>query len=188
MRALCTVVACRTLGDETTYNKFLARQCAQGDTSALQLMQGVDFINQIHTDMNSIIQNLQLGGHERVAHVMRALRDVSICNFGRVDMCAVCSLTGRCGSSFVVLHTAEYGMLIDIKYKKLLHCIWVMWHIVNIETSRVEQSKVFNSSISISSCVHEFLHDSAITDEEIMCYYSAYTLIQTTFNNLLSAS
>ena len=185
LRAACTVVACRCIGDEVVYNKFLLRQCTIGERASIELLNGVKFVEHLQTSLKNVVGRLESTGNERVAQVMRILRDTPSFDFGRVNICSVCSLTGRMSDSFVVLRTSDYGILIDTKYAKLLHCIWVLWHIIDIETARVEQYDDVYLNMSIRAGIDAYLSQSGVTDDELDCYYVAYECVFKALENVL---
>ena len=188
MRAACIVIACRTIGDEAMYNKFIARQCLIKDQESIQLSNGIAFVDNIFKYLENIIQSLEFIGHQRTARVIRIMRESPTCEFGVVDMCSVCSLTGRMCASFIVLRTSECGILVDRQYKKLIHCIWVLWHIIDIETARVEEFNTTDFTSSLRTSIDTFLNKHAATDEELDCYYSAYVYVDGVMRELLDAS
>lgn len=188
VRAACTVVACRVIGDENVYNKFLARQTANNDDMVTALSNGIDFVNGLKQVMNDTVRHLEFVGNERVAQVLRILRDSASCDFGLVNICSICSLTGRMAHGFVVLRTMDYGILVDAKHAKLLHCIWVMWHIIDIETARVEQDSDGYANMSLRSGIDSFLSRSSVKDEELDCYYMAYVYAFTALCEVVESS
>ena len=187
VRAACTVVACRVIGDENVYNKFLARQTANNDDVVTELSNGINFVNRLSDVLNDTVRRLEFVGNERVAQVMRILRDTGSCDFGFVNICSVCSLTGRMAHGFVVLRTIDYGILVDVKHVKLLHCIWVMWHVVDIETARVEQNSDVYANMSLCSGIDAYLSQSNVSDEELECYYMSYVYTFKTLSEVLNS-
>ena len=89
---------------------------------------------------------------------------------------------------FVVLRTMDYGILVDAKHAKLLHCIWVMWHIIDIETARVEQNSHVYANMSLRSGIDAFLSRSSVSDEELECYYMAYVYAFTALCEVVNSS
>lgn len=187
LRAACTVIACRTIGEEVVYNKFLAKQCVGKDNESIKLFNGISFLSKICEDLHAIVQSLELTGLNRVAQVFQIMRETPTCDFGVVDIVSVCALTGRMGTSFVVLRTPECGILVDIQYRKLIHCIWVLWHINDIEVARVEHCVEHYAGLSIRAGIDEFLQKYSVTEDELSCYYSAYSYVRDITHSILGA-
>ena len=74
-------------------------------------------------------------------------------------------------------------MLVQRRYRKFLHCLWMLWHMADIETSRAEMFTQCDSvSGSIKSMIQRFIaSEHFITEEQARLYYEAYVYVESVF-------
>ena len=183
VRRLCTVCACRVLGDDVTYTKFLQRQSVNGNAEAAILLSGVVMADKIKARLIEIETAFATQGHSRVAYVLDSVRNSSTPKTSRCNIWSVCSLTGKVGQDFLVLHGRDVHMLVHSRHRKFLHCYWMLTHMTEMEMSRVElfaQCDVVTSSIK--SMIQRFLSsDQFVTEEQASLYYEAYVYVDAVF-------
>ena len=180
MRAFGVVTACRVIGDENTFTKFMTRQCSLGNSETLQLQQGVSMVQHMHGELEEAQQVLRVVGLHRVASVMQEVRTAPLA-LGQCDIFGVCALSGRVGSRFVIVRGANAHVLVDARYTHFLQSLWMLWHVAEIETARVEAYvDDWGGAGSIRSHIQNFLDRAAISDDEVALYHAAYTYVRAT--------
>ena len=185
VRAFCIVTACRVIGDETTFTKFMTRQCVMGNSATQALQEGVRAVERIHAQLEDAQRLLRVLGTPRVASVMQEVRTAAF-EFGRCDVFGVCALSGRVGSSFVIVRGGNAHLLVDARYAPFLYSLWMLWHVSEIETARVETfMRDRTSSGSIRSHIQSFIDTAVVGDDEAGLYLGAYEFVRATLLPLM---
>lgn len=182
IKKLCRVVACRVIGDESTYNRFLSRQCLNGNEGALSLSESIRMIENIHRDLHAAVVYFNNNGQSRLCRIIREMQTAPSMDFGKCNIWSVCALSGKVGSDFIILRGHEVHMLVDAKYTGFLQCVWILWHITDIETTRLERYMGdMQTSVSIKAVIDQFIHsDAYVSDEETALYFAAYEHVRST--------
>lgn len=189
IRHVGVVVACRNIGEETTYNKFLARQCACGNEEAQALQGAVHMIEELHAELRDVMSLFEQRRHAGISRVMEAVHQSATCTLGTCNIWAVCSLSGKVGNSFVIVRGPELHMLVDARYRSFLHCLWMLWHVTTIEAARVDAYLHDKSSGgSIKSHIQQFIEsDAFVSGAETKLYYDAYAYVKNVLECSLAA-
>jgi hypothetical protein len=188
MRAFGTVTACRVIGDENTFVKFMARQCFIGNNESQQLQDGVSALQRVHDALAETERMLDVGGLSRISSVMREMRTAPFA-LGRCDILGVCALSGRVSSDFVIVRGTNAHMLVDARYAPFLQSLWMLWHAADVETARVEAYlDEQGAGGSIRGHIQSFLENAAMTEDEAGVYFEAYEHVRATLLPVVQAA
>ena len=63
IRLFVTSIACKSIGDESAYTKFLNRKIHQGDPQALAMQGAINMVHEIQNELNEIKAFLEAHNH-----------------------------------------------------------------------------------------------------------------------------
>jgi len=179
MRDVCFVAACRVIGDESLYNKYLSRQCASRNPDAVRLAESLQAIEQVQAEMQEALQMLQAFGQVRVVEVLENVLHAPVLLCGRSNIWAVCALTGRPGNDFVVVHGQQMQMLVDARLEGFLRCWWMLGHILDIESARAEAfCAQEDSADTIKHAIEAFVSTASVSEAETDAYHAAHEYVR----------
>jgi hypothetical protein len=179
LRDVCFVAACRVIGDEGLYNRYLSRQCACNNPDAVRLTGSLQVVEQVKAGMQEALQMLRAFRQARVVEVLENVLHAPVLLCGRSNIWAVCALTGRPGNDFVVVHGQHLQMLVDARLEGFVRCWWMLGHILDIETARVDAFCARGESAdTIKHAIEAFVETAGVSEAETDAYHAAHEYVR----------
>ena len=164
---LLECIACCQIGEESYFRRHIHKQATNKNKQAMMLVSAQDKWQQLRNQIQHDLQILKSFGHETI----KAVCDVVICmdsyQLQTSKFWTICAITGAmCYECIhVELKTSPpLTVSIDSRFQDLLQCIWILFHIEKIQSSRIAEFESAESNDekredkqSISDKVSHFL-------------------------------
>jgi len=173
------VLACRYIGDESTYNKFIAKQVSVRNDDATHKQMSVAYMQSLKDRIACCIESFSNSGHSRIAEFCLSVMSLEQPVFPRIERWSICSLTGvNSNESLQVGAAGDIGS-VDIRHEPFVRGLWMCSHVHEIEYMRINNFlSTQDSQKSITLNVSEYIASSHFpSDAHMQIYFDTFSMV-----------
>ena len=173
------VLACRYIGDESSYNKFIVKQASVNNDDATHKQMSVAYMQSLKDRIASCIDYFSNSGHSRIADFCLSVMNLEQPVFPKIERWSICSLTGVNSNQSLQLGAAGDLGNVDIRHEPFVRGLWICSHVNDIEHMRISNFMSTQDSLkSITLNISEYLDSSHFPSETHMqIYFDAFSMV-----------
>jgi hypothetical protein len=178
------VVACKVIGDDITYSKFLTKQINSKDHDAMSLHNSLKQFAALKNCIGKLSEALRLCGFLRIAGIINFVTSSVVITHKSGNFWSICALTGKSSNKTSIWKASNEQVIVDIRYEPFLVAIWMLFHIEDIEASETLHYLHTNyasvSQLTMRDSIQQYLTSVRATNDQEDLYWRAFQVIVTT--------
>lgn len=170
------VVACRVIGDDIAYNKYLNKQMHNRDNTVRVLQDHLARFSLIKQHILKLADAFYLSGFARVTDVIKFVVASPTVTHERGSFWSICAMTGKTSNKVSIWKFQDERLAIDVKYEAFLIALWTIFNVEDIEitkaSSYLQQNKTLTAQNTMRETIEEYL-DTTDTLASASLYWQA---------------
>jgi len=172
-------LACRYIGDESSYNNFIAIQASVCNDDATKKQMSVAYMQSLKDRIANCIEYISNSGHLRIADLCLSVMSLEQPFFPKIERWSICSLAGVNSNESLQLGAAGHLGYVDIRHELFVRRMWMCLHVQEIEHMRISNFLCTQDSLkSITVNVSEYIDSSHFpSDAHMQIYFEAFSMV-----------
>lgn len=156
-------ITCCSIGEESYFRRHIQKQALNNNKQALTLLQAQEAYQALLSEIQHSLQIFQSFGHDIIKSVCDVIIGLDDFNLKTAQLWTICSISGGMCYECIQLDlktSPQMTVNIDSRYKELLECIWILFHVEKIQISRImdfEKTLSYDEKHTISDKISLFL-------------------------------
>jgi len=178
LRDYMQVLACRYIGDETSYNKFIVKQASIHNEDATHKQKSVAHVQGLRDRIACGVEYFANSGHSRVADFCSSVMALEQPVFPKIDRWAICSLTGVNSNECIQVGVGD-RVCVDVRHEPFVRSLWMCSHMHEIEHMRISTfTATQDTQQSITANISAYIDGSHFPSEaHVQTYLDAFRLV-----------